>query len=167
MSIGTATRIATRTQTAVHLTDLVLGAFSHIVAQLGLSSAYLDRHWTVIEDGLKTWIDEGMLEWVRLEVGSKSNPSDVFNVPITYTTSGSGDISFVTSQARIARALAKFDPQTSGSSYRVAVKTSPGATEVDGWESTTAADLSGMASYALGGLGGGPGASASLSHYSR
>jgi hypothetical protein len=53
------TAVSTRTQTAVHLTDVITGAFSAIIATLGISRSYLDRNWDAIERGLMTWIDEG------------------------------------------------------------------------------------------------------------
>ena len=68
-SVGVQTE--TRVRTAVHLTDAIMGTFSHILAHLGLRSAYLNEHWTTIEVGLKTWIAEGSLEAVRLECGAR------------------------------------------------------------------------------------------------
>lgn len=167
MSTAVGTHAATHVRTAVHLADAIMGTFEHILAHLGLSSQYLDRNWAVIESGLTTWIAEGSLADVRLECGAPSDPDAVFNVPLSYKISGAGDITFVTSQARLTRALAKLESVPRGASYRVVVTYRGSPSTVDGWSSTTAADTSGMGSYALGGLASGPDASASMTYFSR
>lgn len=167
MTISTGVYVETRVRTAVHLTDVILGSFGTILAHLGLSQASLNADWDVLEAGLKTWIAEGSLGEVRLECGDPRYPVAVFRVPIEYRVSSEGDIAFVTSQARIARSLAKLESAPAGTSYRVVVKYAGTHTHVDGWTSTTLADTSGMSMYALGGLGSGPDAGASLSYYSR
>jgi hypothetical protein len=91
----------------------------------------------------------------------------VFNVPLSYKVSGAGDITFITSQARLTRALAKLESVPPGTSYRVVVTYRGSHSTVDGWSLTSAADTSRMGSYALGGLASGPDASASMIYFSR
>ncbi|HEX8205118.1 MAG TPA: hypothetical protein VF587_03565 [Solirubrobacteraceae bacterium] len=167
MSTGVGTHAGTNVRTAVHLTDAIMGTFQDILAHLGLGVGYLNRHWAVIEEGLTTWIAEGSLEDVRLECGDPSNADAVFRVPLSYRVSGAGDITFVTSQARLARALAKYESLPVGTAYRVVVSHRWTPSHVDGWSDTTAADTSGMSSYHLGGVGSGPDASASLTYHAR
>jgi hypothetical protein len=157
----------TRVRTAVHLTDAIMGTFEHILAHLGLMADYLNRHWETIEAGLKTWIIEGSLAEVRLECGSCDDPEAVFAVPLSYNVSGTGDVTFVTSQVRMTRALAKLESVPAGTSYRVVVRHEGSYTPLDGWKATTLATTSGMSSYSLGGLASGPDASARLSTFSR
>jgi hypothetical protein len=166
-AVGVGTYINTRAQTAVHLTDVVTGTLSSILAHMGLSSAYLDRHWDTIEQGLRYWIEEGSLLDVRLEIGDSSIPDAVFEMPIEYRLSGAGDVEFVTSQARQNRLLAKLSSVPAGSSYRVVVSHSTGFTPLSDWSNTSAADTSGLVSYSLGDLGSGPDARASLISHSR
>jgi hypothetical protein len=169
MTTGIHTNIttATRAQTAVHVTGAVMDTFQNVLASLGLSSRYLDRHWDTIETGLKAWIDEGSLEHVQLECGDARDPDAVFLIPLSYRTAGNGDLAFVTSHARVVRALAKLESVPAGTDYRVVVKTKSWAKELDGWSSTTAADTSGLSSYELGGVAGAPHASASLTYFHR
>jgi len=167
MSVATGTRVETRVRTAVHLTDVVMGTFEHILAHLGLGASYLSHHWKTIELGLVTWIAEGSLADARLECGDPDDPEAVFEVPLSYQLNGDGDIGFVTSQARITRALAKLEAVPRGTAYRVVVTFDGQHTTVTGWTSTTAATTAGMSSYAVGGLGSGPDAAASLRYYSR
>jgi hypothetical protein len=161
------TQSETRVRTAVHLSDAIMGTFEHILAHLGLTSTYLNQHWKTIEAGLKTWIAEGSLEAVRLECGNPDRPVAVFEIPITYKITGSGDITFVTSQTRITRSLAKLQSVPAGSSYRVVVSYAGTHAHVDGWHETTLGDTSGMSSYSLGGVARGPDASARLTALSR
>jgi hypothetical protein len=167
MSASVGTYTSTRTQTATHLSDAILGTFSSILATLGLGDSYLARYWATIENGLTIWIEEESLEDVRLEIGSPSNPEAVFEVPIGYRTTGEGNREFVTSQARLARAMAKFTSAPAGADYRVVVTHRCQHTPVSGWSSTTLADTSRLSAYHLGSLASGPDASASLTYLSR
>jgi len=166
-SVGTAVYTDTRVRTAVHLTNAIMGTFEHILAHLGLSPGYLSRHWDSIETGLQTWIAEGSLDDVRLECGDPTDPQAVFSIPLSYEVSGSGDITFVTSQARVTRTLAKLQSVPAGTTYRLVASYSQPHTPVDGWSETTAADTTAMSAYALGGVASGPDASASLKYFSR
>lgn len=167
MSTSVGTRTTTHTRTATHLSDAILGAFSSALAHLGLADSYLARHWATIENGLTTWIEEGSLDEVRLEIGSPSDPDAVFEVPIAYRYTGEGNVEFVTSQARLTRALAKLTTVPAGAKYRVVVTHRCQHTQVSGWTETTAADTSGLSAYHLGSLASGPDASASMTYQSR
>ncbi len=169
MSTVTVMRLSTstRTQTAVHLTDIITGAFSHIVAHMGTSPGYIHQHWATIELGLMTWIEEGSLSDVSLEFGDPRTPVAIFEIPLQYRFTGTGDVEFVASRARLARLMAKIDKVPVGTSYRVVANHDGPHAEVAGWSTTTAADRHGLSSYNLGSLGSGPEAAASLKHLSR
>lgn len=167
MSTGTSAYVATRTQTAVHLADAIMGTFTTVLAHLGLGDSYLARNWQVIENGLTAWIEEGTLADVRLEVGDTGDPDAVFKVPIEYRINGEGDREFVTSQARLARALAKYESVPNNSAYRIVVRHTGYHCHVDGWRATTAADTSRLSSFQLGSVASGPDASASMTYLSR
>lgn len=161
------TSTSTRTQTAVHLTDVITGAFSTIVSSLGLSTARLRTDWNAIERGLMTWIDEGSLKEVCLELGDPDDPLAVLEIPIAYRLTGAGDVEFVASRARLARLTAKLQSVPAGTSYRVVAFHHGAHAEVPGWGPCTGADRSGLSAYRLGSLGSGPEASASLIYHHR
>ena len=168
MSTAVGTHINTRVKTAVHLTDAIMGTFQNIVASLGLSSGYLQNHWDVIERGLKAWIAEGSLDEVRLEFGSESDPEVIFVIPLSYEVTGDGDVTFVTSQARLARMMAKLETVPAGTSYRLVVSHNGSYQWVDGWQNSSFADTSALtSSYAMGNVASGPDASASINYLSR
>lgn len=156
-----------RTQTAVHLTDLITGAFSAIIATLRASRRTLDTHWETIERGLMIWIEEGSLETVALEFGSPDAPEAIFEIPIEYRFTGHGNVEFVASRARLLRLTAKIDAVPAGTSYRMIVTHTGAYSEVPGWYATNAADRSGLSGYNLGSLGSGPTARASLNYLSK
>lgn len=158
---------STRTHTAVQLADIITGAFSHIVANMGMSPAYLHQHWTTIELGLMTWIEEGSLSEVSLEFGDPSAPVAIFEIPLQYRFTGTGNVEFVASRARLARLMAKIEKVPASTPYRVVANHDGPHAEVAGWSTTTAANRDGMSSYNLGSLGSGPDAAASLKHLSR
>lgn len=161
------TSTSTRTQTAVHLTDVITGAFSHIIASLGLSAGHLQSNWNVIETGLMTWIEEGSLARVSLEFGDSTDPVAIFEIPLQYRYSGTGTTEFVASRARLARQMAKIQRIPAGTNYRVLVSHTGAHTDVLGWYSATAASREGLTSYNLGSLGHGPDASLSMNYLSR
>lgn len=161
------TSTSTRTQTAVHLTDVITGAFSHIVASLGLSAGYLQSNWNTIETGLMTWIEEGTLTKVSLEFGDSTNPVAIVEIPLQCRYSGTGDAEFVANRARLARQMAKIQRVPAGTSYRVLVSHTGAHTDVPGWYAATAASRGGLTSYNLGSLGYGPDASLSMNYLSR
>ncbi len=158
---------STRTQTAVHLTDVITGAFAHIVAHMGVSPGYLHQHWPTIELGLMTWIEEGSLSDVSLEFGDPTAPVAIFEIPLQYRFTGAGNVDFVASRARLARLMAKIEKVPAGTPYRVVVNHGGPHAEVAGWSTTSAASREGLSSYNLGSLGSGPDAAASLKHLSR
>jgi hypothetical protein len=131
------------------------------------NSDCLSLHWKTIERGLRTWIAEGSLDDVRLECGDTGDPDAVFQVPLSYRLNGDGDIAFVGSQAPLTRALAKLESVPNGRAYRVVVTFDGDHTHIDGWSPTNSASTNGVSSYAFGGLGAGPDAMASLTHFSR
>jgi hypothetical protein len=169
--MNTATQMRTstsvRTQTAVHLTDIITGAFSAIIATLRLSRETLDAHWDTIEQGLMIWIEEGSLEDVCLEFGDPNAPEAIFEIPIEYRFTGVGNVEFVASRARLVRLTAKIEEVPHGTSYRVIANHQGSHTAVPGWFATDAANRSGLSSYNLGSLGSGPNASASLNYLTR
>lgn len=169
MSTVTSMRASTsvRTRTAVHLTDAITGAFSFIVAHLGLSASHLAGTWDAIERGLMTWIEEGTLDEVSIEFGDPDDPIAVFDIPLQYRFTGTANEEYVANRARLARLAAKIDRVPTGTAYRVVVTHNGLHADITGWSVTTRADRSGLTSHNLGTLGSGPEASASLNYLTR
>lgn len=165
-SVGTRTVAHTRIETAVFLSDTIMGAFIEIVAALGLSHAYLTSQWTLIENALKQWIEEGSLDEVVLECGPSDQPYSVFEIPVRYSY-GTGEVEYVANKARLARYMAKLDSVPAGATYRVVASHNGTRTPMPGWSSTSRASTDGMSSFSVGSLGRAPDASISGRYLTR
>jgi hypothetical protein len=165
-SVGTRTAAHTRTETAVFLSDTIMGTFTEVVAALGLSHSYLTSQWTLIENALKQWIEEGSLKEVVFECGPSDKPYAVFEIPLRYS-SGTGEAEYVANKARLARYMAKLSSVPSGATYRVVASHNGNRTPMPGWSSTSRASTDGMSAFSVGSLGRAPDASISGRYLTR
>lgn len=160
---STFTYVYVRTHTATHLTEVILGTISGILADLGINMDQLFRDWEQDENAIKAWIDEGSLAQVILECHRPSGTvSPVFEFPVSYTTSGTGDAEFTASRARLTRFRAKLDRVPAGTTYRLVCAFNGPRTPQPGWSPGTRASTEGLRSITFGTLGAAPQASASM-----
>lgn len=146
-----------RTHTATHLTEVILGTISGILADLGINMDQLYRDWEQDENAIKAWIDEGTLAQVILECHRNSGTvNPVFEFPVSYTTSGTGDVEFTASRARLARFRAKLDRVPAGTTYRLFCTFNGPRTPQPGWSPGTRASTEGLCSITFGTLGAAP-----------
>lgn len=160
-----ATRVTTRTHTANYLSGEILGAFSDILAHLGLSGSAFGEQWPSTEAALVVWIQEGSLERVRLECVAAMGLKAFFEVAVTYDASGTGEAQFVSQQLALARCRAKFDSMPRTSTYRLLVWTKSWRTAIAGWTETTEGSTAGLIARSFGTLASAPHASASLRYF--
>lgn len=164
----TSTYSYTRVHTATHLTEVILGSISGILAELGINTNELVRNWETYENGIKAWITEGTLDQVVLECHRPSGVvKPVIEFPVVYSASGTGDTEFTASRARMARFLAKLDTVPAGTTYKLICTFNGPCSDQPGWGSATRASTTGLQSLSFGTLGTAPGGSASMRyHYS-
>ena len=163
--MAVATRVSTRTHTANYLSGEILGAFSDILAHLGLSGQAFGEQWPSTEQALLVWIEEGSLESVRLECVASTGAKAFFEVTVKYDSSGTGEWQFVSQQLALARCRVKFESMPRTSTYRLLVWTKPWRTHISGWTETTAGSTDGMVARNFGTLASAPHASTSLRYY--
>jgi hypothetical protein len=157
MSTTTSTVTYTRVHTAIHLTDVIMGTISGILADLGIDSSQLARDWSITENAILAWITEGSLDRVVLECHRPSGVVEpVIEFPVQYKISGSGDAEFVASRARLARFRAKLDAVPEGTTYRLFCTFTGVRTPQPGWGPGTRASIAGLRSTNFGTLGHGP-----------
>lgn len=160
---ATSTYTITRTHTATHLTDVIMGSIAGILADLGINMDRLYREWTQDENAIKAWIEEGSLSQVILECHQPGgNVDPVIEFPVAYTASGTGNSEFTASRARLARFLAKLDRVPKGTSYRLFCTFNGPHSPQDGWSAGTRASTQGLRSINFGMLGSAPHASAGM-----
>lgn len=160
---STFTYAYTRTHTATHLTEVILGSIGDILADLGITMNRFHQNWETDENAIRAWIEEGTLATVVLECHRPSGAVDpVIEFPLNYTTTGTGDVEFTASRARLARFLAKLDHVPTGTTYRLFCTFNGSHSPQPGWEPGTRASTAGLRGITFGTLAGGPHASAGM-----
>lgn len=158
----TSTWTTTRTRTATHLTDVIMGAIADILASLRIDLTTLYRDWEQDENAIRAWIEEGSLSTVVLECHQPGGAvAPVMEFPVAYT-SGVGNAEFTASRARMARFLAKLDSVPSGTTYRLFCTFNGPRTPQPGWSPGARASTDGLRSLTYGTLGAAPDATASM-----
>jgi hypothetical protein len=162
-SVSTYTVSFTRTHTATHLTDVILGTIGDILADLGIPISRFTRDWETNENAINAWITEGSLEQVILECHQPSGTVDpVIEFPVSYTAAATGDAEFTASRARLARFRAKLDRVPAGTTYRLFCTFSGPHTPQPGWSPGSRASTDGLSSITFGTLGRAPHGSTSM-----
>ncbi|GAA5121300.1 hypothetical protein [Haloechinothrix salitolerans] len=160
---STSTYAYTRTHTATHLTEVILGSIGDILADLGITMNRFHQNWETNENAIKAWIEEGSLATVVLECHRPSGAVDpVIELPVNYTTTGAGNVEFTASRARLARFLAKLDRVPVGTTYRLFCTFNGSHSPQPGWKPGTRASTTGLRGITFGTLAGGPHASAGM-----
>jgi hypothetical protein len=160
---STSTSTYTRTQTAVFLTEVVMGAIADILADLRIDLTTLYRDWKQDEAAIAAWIGEGSLEQLVLECHQPAGTvSPVLEFPVSYRSGGAADAKFTADRAALARYRAKLDRVPAGTVFRLLCTFSRNPSPQPGWERATCASTSGLRSLRFGTLASAPHASLGL-----
>ena len=163
MSTATSTSTYTRVHTAAYLADVVMGAIGDILALLAIDTSRFWDEFTQDERAIKNWIAEGSLTEVALECHRPDGAvRPVFEFPVSYDLSGTGDARFVNSRAALARYTAKLKSVPSGTTYRLFCSFNGPHSAQEGWGPATRASTAGLRSTSFGSLAEGPHASAGM-----
>jgi hypothetical protein len=159
----------TRTQTATHLADVVLGSIADILGSLKIDPTRVFADWDTDQKAISNWIAEGSLATVVLECHQPNGTaSPIFEFPVVYsTTTGEGDRKFTADRAALARYLAKLQTVPAGTLHRIFCSFNGSHSAQQGWSAGSRASVSGMRSYSFGTLASGPHASAGLRYYNK
>ena len=158
----------TRTHTATHLADVILGSIADILGTLGIDATRVFADWDTDQRAISAWIEEGSLASVALECHQPGGAvTPIFEFPVLYIGTGEGDRKFTADRAALARYLAKLQNVPRGTVYRLFCSYSGSHSDQTGWSPGTRASLSGMRSYSFGTLAAGPHASAGLRYFTK
>ncbi len=156
----------TRTHTATHLADVILGSIADILATLGIDPTQLFADWPTDQSAISAWIAEGSLKCVALECHRPNGTvNPIFEFPVSYTVSGVGNRKFTADRAALAAYLAKLQHVPRGTAYRLFCSFSRPHSPQPGWSPGTRASVDGMRSSSFGTLASGPHAGASMRYY--
>ena len=158
----------TRTHTATHLADVILGSIADILGTLGIDATRVFADWDTDQRAISAWIEEGSLASVALECHQPGGAvAPIFEFPVSYSGTGEGDRKFTADRAALARYLAKLQTVPTGTVYRLFCNYNGSHSNQAGWGPGTRASLSGMRSYSFGTLAAGPHASAGLRYFTK
>lgn len=160
---STSTSVYTRTQTAVYLTDVVMGTIANILSDLKIDVTGLFKDWTQDEVAIKAWIEEESLQQVVLECHQPNGTiAPIIEFPVAYKASGEGDATFTADRAALARYQAKIERVPPGTTYGIICTFRTVHTPQVGWGPTTRASTDGLKSLKFGTLGSAPHAAVSM-----
>lgn len=140
----------TYTHTVVHLTDKLLTSISNIIRDSCLNMGRFSRTRESLEQGIKTWLESGHLDYVILEIYEPSTNRLIRVWKFEVYSDGSGDHGFWFDGADIRYHLQKAGVVPSICDYAVKVQTRPNHPAVPGWSSCSFRDASGLRQYSLG-----------------
>ena len=156
----------TRTHTATHLADVILGSIADILGTLGIDPTRLFADWPTDQTAISNWIEEGSLKCVALEChrpGGTVNP--IFEFPVSYTATGLGNRRFTADRAARAKYLAKLQRVPRGTAYRLFCSFNGPHSQQAGWSPGTRASVAGMRLASFGTLANAPHATAGMRYY--
>ena len=158
----------TRTHTATHLADVILGSIADILGKLNIDPTRLFADWETDQTAISAWIEEGSLRCVALECHRPNGTVEpIFEFPVMYTAGGVGDRQFTVDRAARLRYMAKLSSVPRGTVYRLFCSYNRTPSEQHGWSPGTRASLDGMRSSSFGTLASGPHATAGMRYYRR
>ena len=122
------------TMTAVYMSNCLIQLGFRIETGRGLSG-YMTYNQAVIERGLRTWLGEGTLLSLHMELFDPATVDDaheVFTFPINYLTEPQEE-AVKPPLEQLEVFLKKLPQLPPGSRFRVVATKKPGYTPVDGW----------------------------------
>ena len=148
--MSTVVSVNTYTQSVTYVTDKLLTSIKNIVRLSGLDPAMLVDDWSVIEGGIRTWLDGRYLEGVHLEVFNSKTDKLVGRWDFEIYYGFQGDGSFWQDPDAIKYHILKQGLWPSECGYRVVTTTKSNRPNVSGWSSTTLRSTNGFVKQSIG-----------------
>lgn len=150
--MSTFVTVNTYTHSVTYVTGNILRSLQDIVRLSGLNPAQISEEWTVLEQGISTWINSKHLETVVLEVYNPSTDALIgrWDIDISYEWNGDGNGRFWVDTDQIKFAIKKAGVWPGDSKYSIICQTKSGRANVSGWSTTTFRSTVGMVKQSLG-----------------
>lgn len=128
------TQSYTLTYCITFMSDNLRNTLREVIRENGLSPEKLMQDWTVVERGIRTWLESGHLTNVVVEFfrPSASIASARWEFPVIYTGSGVDDDMWL-DKAYLRQLIAKAAKPSWDCTYRIVLCTSSGAPPVSGF----------------------------------
>ena len=149
--MSTFVAVNTYTHSVTYVTDNILRSLQDIVRLSGLDPSKISEEWSVLERGIRTWINSKHLEAIVLEVYDPKTDALIgrWDIEIAYEWSSESGRFWVDTD-QIKAAIKKAGCWASESKYRIVCTTKQGRATVEGWSSTDLRSTSGMIRQSLG-----------------
>lgn len=143
--------INTHTHSVTYVTDNILKSLKDIVRLSDLNPEKLITEWDSNQRAIRTWIDSGHLERVKLEIFDPSTNGLIvrWDIDIVYSTGG-GDGTFYTDTEQLKYAIKKAGVAPASANYDVLLQNKAGRPDVDGWGPAPSRSTEGMVRQSLG-----------------
>jgi hypothetical protein len=131
---STFTLTYTRTHTATFVADNIGNLLRNIINYYGLDPENLLDDWKTISNGMKIWLESEDLKNITIEFykSGQTVAEARWDFPISYDGSGVGDDMWV-DNFHLQRTLGKAPKPSADCHYRITLRVSPGAIDVDGF----------------------------------
>lgn len=140
------------THSVTYVTDNMLKSIKEIVIASGLDPDKLLNLWGVVSDGIETWLRDGDMIMITLEVYKPSNNELIqrWDIEVCYTDGDSGDGSFWFDTDQVDRAIRKSGVRPSEAKYDIILVTRPGSRVIRGWHSVDSRPTDHLVRQSLG-----------------
>lgn len=161
----TSVAVNTYTHSVTYVTDNLLKSLKDVIRMSGLDPSQLVGSWESNRRAVAAWIGSGHLEKVILEIFAPSSGELVVRWDMDIVYGYTGDGGFYTDTEQLRYHIRKAGLVPSQAKYRLVLKHSPGAPDVDGWSTASLRSLEGFTRQSLGSTIGHSGLGASASYW--
>lgn len=150
--MSTVVAVNTYTHSIAYLSDKMLTSLKRIILWSGLDPSKLTGDWALLDRGIRTWLNNGELRAVTLEVYRPVVRTLVgrwdFDIAYSYGADDDGEMWVDTDAIRFAIKKCGIDP--GGCDYRIIADTKPNRAHVDGWGPTEYLATTGFVRQGIG-----------------
>jgi hypothetical protein len=153
--VATQTYAYTKTYAYTHnitfLSDNLRNTLREVIRENGISPDKLMQDWTTIERGIRTWLQSGHLTNIIVEFfrPGATVASARWEFPIGYDGTGVHEDMWL-DKSYLRQLIAKSARPSTDCSYRVILRTDPGASHVDGFVACSLLSTGSMAARQAG-----------------
>ena len=143
--------VNTYTHSITYVADNILKSLKDIILLSGLDPSAFAGDWPTNLLAVRTWLNSGHLQTVKLEIYDPKTDKLIFrwDIDIVYSWSG-GDGNFWTDTEQLRYAIKKVGIVPSEARYELLLQNKPGRPDVVGWRTATSRSTDGMVRQSLG-----------------
>lgn len=163
--MSTSVGVYTYAHSITYVTDKMLNSVKRIVQLSGLDPGKMTGNWKALESGISTWLRDGHLESVHLEVYNSATDELVRRWDFEIHYGETGDGSFWQDSDDIRYHIKKAGLNPNNCDYRIVTTTTNGRRNVDGWAKTSLRSTEGFVKQGIGTTIGAGGISTGTSYW--